>query len=128
MTNEHDKTQHSSKEFNFRQTGKPRFALSAVRITADNTCAREDHYTPEKFRMECVWENLLRPLTVRRHLPEFLYRSSSFPGAGEGNRTPDPLITNQMLYRLSYASNSGDKCASAQTYPSDPFQMSGTIS
>jgi hypothetical protein len=21
---------------------------------------REDHYTPEKFRMECVWENLLR--------------------------------------------------------------------
>jgi hypothetical protein len=28
-------------------------------------------------------------------------------GAGEGNRTPDPLITNQMLYRLSYASNWG---------------------
>ena len=27
-----------------------------------------------------------------------------FPGAGEGIRTPDPLITNQMLYRLSYAS------------------------
>ena len=25
-------------------------------------------------------------------------------GAGEGNRTPDPLITNQMLYQLSYAS------------------------
>jgi hypothetical protein len=25
-------------------------------------------------------------------------------GAGEGNRTPDPLITNQMLYHLSYAS------------------------
>ena len=24
--------------------------------------------------------------------------------AGEGIRTPDPLITNQMLYRLSYAS------------------------
>jgi hypothetical protein len=34
---------------------------------------REDHYTPEKFRMECVWENLLRPLTVRRHLPEILF-------------------------------------------------------
>ena len=33
--------------------------------------------------------------------------SSSFSGAGEGNRTPDPLITNQMLYRLSYASNWG---------------------
>ena len=27
-----------------------------------------------------------------------------FFGAGEGIRTPDPLITNQMLYRLSYAS------------------------
>ena len=25
-------------------------------------------------------------------------------GAGEGTRTPDPLITNQMLYQLSYAS------------------------
>ena len=25
-------------------------------------------------------------------------------GAGEGIRTPDPLITNQMLYQLSYAS------------------------
>jgi hypothetical protein len=24
-------------------------------------------------------------------------------GAGEGTRTPDPLITNQMLYQLSYA-------------------------
>ncbi len=26
-------------------------------------------------------------------------------GAGEGTRTPDPLITNQMLYQLSYASH-----------------------
>ena len=26
------------------------------------------------------------------------------PGAGEGNRTPDLLITNQLLYRLSHAS------------------------
>jgi hypothetical protein len=48
-------------------------------------------------------------------------------GAGEGIRTPDPLITNQMLYRLSYASNSGDSRASAQTNPSDPFHLSGTI-
>ena len=38
-------------------------------------------------------------------------------GAGEGNRTPDPLITNQMLYRLSYASNTGDRRAIAQAYP-----------
>ena len=28
----------------------------------------------------------------------------SLTGAGEGTRTPDPLITNQMLYQLSYAS------------------------
>ncbi len=55
-------------------------------------------------------------------------KSCSFSGAGEGNRTPDPLITNQMLYRLSYASNTGDRRAIAQAYPSDPCQMSGTIS
>jgi hypothetical protein len=42
------------------------------------------------------WRALLRkPL---------LFPESCFSGAGEGNRTPDPLITNQMLYRLSYAS------------------------
>jgi hypothetical protein len=50
-----------------------------------------------------------------------------FSGAGEGIRTPDPLITNQMLYRLSYASNSGESRAVARTTPSDPFRMSGTI-
>ena len=73
--------------------------------------------------MECVQENLLRRYRVRR-LPENAF---SLSGAGEGIRTPDPLITNQMLYRLSYASKPGDSRASAQTYPSDPFQMSGTI-
>ncbi len=31
------------------------------------------------------------------------YRSPQI-SAGGGNRTPDPLITNQMLYQLSYAS------------------------
>ncbi len=30
--------------------------------------------------------------------------TSCHTGAGEGIRTPDPLITNQMLYQLSYAS------------------------
>ena len=35
-------------------------------------------------------------------------------GAGEGIRTPDPLITNQMLYRLSYAST-WIPCALANT-------------
>ncbi len=31
-------------------------------------------------------------------------------GAGEGIRTPDPLITNQMLYQLSYASKTHPAC------------------
>jgi len=47
------------KKFNFRQTGKPRLASSAVKPPPIKP-RREDHYTPEKFRMECVWENLLR--------------------------------------------------------------------
>ena len=33
-----------------------------------------------------------------------VFAASTQPGAGEGIRTPDPLITNQMLYQLSYAS------------------------
>ena len=32
------------------------------------------------------------------------------PGAEEGTRTPDLLITNQLLYRLSYL-GSGDAAA-----------------
>jgi hypothetical protein len=45
------------------------------------------------------------------------YRSDSrlqiaSTGAGEGIRTPDPLITNQMLYRLSYASKHWGKTRS----------------
>jgi hypothetical protein len=31
-----------------------------------------------------------------------------YGGAGGGNRTPDPLITNQLLYLLSYASRQSD--------------------
>ena len=64
---------------------------------------REDHCTPEKFRMECVGKTCCATTNPVRRLTE----NSSlrlFSGAGEGIRTPDPLITNQMLYRLSYAS------------------------
>ena len=39
------------------------------------------------------------PLTTRPPLHTFQVPN----GAGEGTRTPDPLITNQMLYQLSYA-------------------------
>ena len=40
----------------------------------------------------------------RLALPARAPNSQSQHGAGEGIRTPDPLITNQMLYQLSYAS------------------------
>ena len=55
---------------------------------------------------------LTLPLT--KQAPPFLNPSGRQPrprlplasaGAGEGTRTPDPLITNQMLYQLSYASH-----------------------
>ena len=49
-----------------------------------------------------------------------------FSGAGEGIRTPDPLITNQMLYRLSYASNSEEVTAETRHSPLIPFLTSGT--
>jgi hypothetical protein len=49
----------------------------------------------------------LLPLTARESpqifRPEVL-GAGLLRGAGEGMRTPDPLITNQLLYRLSYAS------------------------
>lgn len=32
----------------------------------------------------------------------FWKSSSGFGGAGEGTRTPDPIITNDVLYQLSY--------------------------
>ena len=56
--------------------------------------------TPENTLMECV--RMLRCSAFPRKPP---VSGKLFPGAGEGIRTPDPLITNQMLYRLSYASN-----------------------
>jgi hypothetical protein len=51
------------------------------------------------------WKNLFAAYRIRR-LPDNSHSSLEdlFSGAGEGIRTPDPLITNQMLYRLSYAS------------------------
>ena len=56
--------------------------------------------------MECVF--LLMSCSL---LPWLMAAGRTLPpdnpvslGAGEGIRTPDPLITNQMLYQLSYAS------------------------
>ena len=42
-------------------------------------------------------------LFLRVHWDRWLYAKKLIRGAGEGIRTPDPLITNQMLYQLSYA-------------------------
>src|SRR5208282_397769 len=86
-----------------------------------------DPCTPEKMRMECVGKTCCAATKSAATGRKTRRLSNSLPGAGEGIRTPDPLITNQMLYRLSYASNSGERRAFAQTYPSDPFQMYGTI-
>jgi hypothetical protein len=59
-------------------------------------------------RKSSEWSALEKPV---RRLPNpppagqfYLLSKILFSGAGEGIRTPDPLITNQMLYRLSYAS------------------------
>ena len=62
----------------------------------------------ENFLMEYVLGNFTPCLTgfLPNRLPEAL------SGAGEGIRTPDPLITNQMLYRLSYASSLDPLCSS----------------
>ncbi len=69
------------------------------------------HYNPEKFRMECVGKTCCAA-TESAAAGKFV--ATSFSGAGEGIRTPDPLITNQMLYRLSYASNSRESRASRE--------------
>jgi hypothetical protein len=113
-----DKTQHKSLQF--RKTGKPG---SRTKTTAKITARRK----------RCEWSALEKPVApltesaTCRKIRRFVLRILSFSGAGEGIRTPDPLITNQMLYRLSYASKSRESCAVAQTNPSDPFRMSGTI-
>ena len=48
-------------------------------------------------------------LILQRKAPEsFLYQLVK-TGAGKGTRTPDLLITNQLLYQLSYASSANKK-------------------
>jgi hypothetical protein len=44
------------------------------------------------------------PYSVRTSITAGSTAGLASSGAGEGIRTPDPLITNQMLYQLSYAS------------------------
>ena len=88
-------------------------SLSQYRETKVAHKNREEYYSPEKFRRECVLEKPVAPLLLGPPpAGQFLLRAAMLAvelvsGAGEGIRTPDPLITNQMLYRLSYASNWG---------------------
>jgi hypothetical protein len=73
------------------------------------------HASPEA-KDEKWWREL--DLNQRRHKPADLqsapFSHSGIPpgsslytkiGAGEGTRTPNLLITNQLLYQLSYTSN-----------------------
>jgi hypothetical protein len=62
------------------------------------------------------WEkrDLIKPvkhltLNLQRRILESLSNQSFKTGAGKGTRTPDLLITNQLLYQLSYASSANKK-------------------
>jgi hypothetical protein len=78
-----------------RNTGKLRLAVFALQTAPRITTTR---------RKSSEWSALEKAVAL---LPESPPAGNSFSGAGEGIRTPDPLITNQMLYRLSYASSLG---------------------
>src|ERR1039457_7061101 len=78
----------------------------------------DTYHPPENTLMQCP--KAAPPQRASPRKPR-LFPESCFSGAGEGNRTPDPLITNQMLYRLSYAS-SWKQVLSAQYFP-DPFLL-----
>ena len=58
----------------------------------------ERHERSEYYESDLVVEQLIRNLCNKKAL-----RVKCF-GAGEGNRTPDLLIPNQLLYRLSHTS------------------------
>ncbi len=68
--------------------------------TPRGSCRDEsDTHTPASgphHRGSLCWSTSVEGLRARLLVPG--------TGAGEGIRTPDPLITNQMLYQLSYAS------------------------
>ncbi len=44
-----------------------------------------------------------------QHPQGYPFKHASLGGAGKGTRTPDLLITNQLLYQLSYASPANEK-------------------
>jgi hypothetical protein len=77
-----------------------------------------------KIQMKSFLGNSWNPL--RRRVPDFGFVRASH-GAGEGIRTHDPLITNQMLYQLSYASLKGFSPRQKRKPLPEYFRMPGTI-
>jgi hypothetical protein len=88
-------------DLQFRQTGKPGSRKRQPRRSL-HAGKRSEWSALEK-----PVALLHRPPPARKLFASLLCSVELVLGAGEGNRTPDPLITNQMLYRLSYASNWG---------------------
>ena len=56
-------------------------------------------------------------LNLQRSTLEALSNQSFKSGAGKGTRTPDLLITNQLLYQLSYASSANKNPNSTPRFP-----------
>ena len=55
-------------------------------------------------RRRCQQIYSLPPLATREHSHIYIYSLVNKNGAGGRTRTPDLLITNQLLYQLSYTS------------------------
>ena len=82
--------------------GQPRFAIPSQRADTSRTDGQGRIRTSVARKERQIYS--LLPLTTR---PPVRYTGGELPlpkGAGEGARTPDLLITNQLLYQLSYAS------------------------
>ncbi len=54
-----------------------------------------------------IWSTLqpsgINPQRFNERYQVFTYASVGGSGAAEGTRTPDPIITNDVLYQLSYS-------------------------
>ncbi len=71
-------------------------------ITENSIMVGEDGFEPSKHEATDLQS---APFGRSGTLPYFI-----FNGAGGRTRTPDLLITNQLLYQLSYTSISFKKC------------------
>src|SRR5690606_7634741 len=63
--------------------------------------------------------------TIRLRINSDLLRERS--GAGEGTRTPDPIITNDVLYQLSYTGTSLDPAVSGRGWRADSIIVGGCV-